>query len=151
TDAAAVAALLGRARVVLPERVKALLEVESGLNDPMSVFLTVFVIRIIAEPAEVTWLNGALLFAREMAGGTLLGLGGGWMLAQLLRRLSLEVPTAMVLVLAFALMLFALAQTLGTSGFMAIYLAGIFVGGTPHLGRREIGHFVEGSAWLAQV
>jgi cell volume regulation protein A len=151
TDAAAVAALLGRARVALPERVKALLEVESGLNDPMSVFLTVFVIRIIAEPAEVTWLNGALLFAREMAGGTLLGLGGGWMLAQLLRRLSLEVPTAMVLVLAFALMLFALAQTLGTSGFMAIYLAGIFVGGTPHLGRREIGHFVEGSAWLAQV
>ena len=41
TDAAAVAALLGRARLALPERINALLEVESGLNDPMSIFLTV--------------------------------------------------------------------------------------------------------------
>ena len=134
-----------------PQRVTALLEVESGLNDPMSVFLTVFVIRIIVAPEAATWLNGALLFVREMAGGAALGLGGGWLLALLLRRLSLEVPTAMVLVLAFALMLFGLAQILGTSGFMAIYLAGIFVGGTPHLARREIGNFVEGSAWLAQI
>ena len=51
TDAAAVAALLGRARLALPERINALLEVESGLNDPMSIFLTVFVIRVIVEPA----------------------------------------------------------------------------------------------------
>ncbi len=50
TDAAAVAALLGRARLALPERINALLEVESGLNDPMSIFLTVFVIRVIVEP-----------------------------------------------------------------------------------------------------
>jgi NhaP-type Na+/H+ and K+/H+ antiporter len=151
TDAAAVAAVLGRARVALPQRVTALLAVESGLNDPMSVFLTVFVIRVIVEPGAATWLNGALLFAREMVGGTALGLGGGWLLALLLRRLALEIPTAMVLVLAFALMLFGLAQMLGTSGFMAIYLAGIFIGGTPHLARREIGNFVEGSAWLAQI
>ena len=41
TDAAAVAVLLRRARLALPERVKAALEVEFGLNDPMSVFLTV--------------------------------------------------------------------------------------------------------------
>ena len=55
TDAAAVAALLGRARLALPERINALLEIESGLNDPMSIFLTVFVIRVIVEPASATW------------------------------------------------------------------------------------------------
>ena len=151
TDAAAVAALLGRARLALPERINALLEVESGLNDPMSIFLTVFVIRVIVEPASATWLNGALLFASEMIGGAALGLGGGWLLGLLLRRVSLEVPTAMVLVLAFSLTLFGLAQVLGTSGFLAIYLAGVIVGATPHRARREIGNFVEGSAWLAQI
>jgi cell volume regulation protein A len=151
TDAAAVAALLGRAKVALPERVTALLEVESGLNDPMSVFLTVFVIRGIIDPASTTWLNGALLFGREMAGGCLFGLGGGWLLALMLRRLALEAPAAMVLVLAFALMLFGLAQVLGTSGFLAIYLAGVYVGATPHYARHQIANFVEGSAWLAQI
>ena len=80
TDAAAVAALLGRARLALPERVTALLEVESGLNDPMSIFLTVFVIRLIVVPATAGWLDGALLFTEEMLGGTALGLGGGWLL-----------------------------------------------------------------------
>ena len=51
TDAAAVVALLGRARLALPERMTALLEVESGLNDPMSIFLTIFVAHLIVEPA----------------------------------------------------------------------------------------------------
>ncbi|HME27680.1 MAG TPA: potassium/proton antiporter [Acetobacteraceae bacterium] len=151
TDAAAVATLLARARLALPERITALLEVESGLNDPMSIFLTVFVIHVIVQPVWATWLNGALLFAREMLGGTAIGLGGGWLLALLLRRLSLEVPTAMVLVLAFGLALFGLAQVLGTSGFLAIYLAGVLIGASPHPARREIGNFVEGCAWLAQI
>ncbi len=151
TDAAAVAALLGRAKVALPERVTALLEVESGLNDPMSIFLTIFVIRAIVDPASSSWLNGALLFAREMAGGCLFGLGGGWLLARMLRRMAIEAPTAMVLALAFSLMLFGIAQVLGTSGFLAIYLAGVLVGATPHAARHAIANFVEGSAWLAQI
>ena len=151
TDAAAVAALLSRARLALPERVTALLEVESGLNDPASIFLTIFVVRAIVAPGSGTWLSGALLFAQEMIGGGVIGLGGGWLLALLLRRLSLEVPASMVLVLAFGLALFGLAQMLDTSGFLAIYLAGIIVGATRHPAQREIANFYEGFAWLAQI
>jgi cell volume regulation protein A len=151
TDAAAVAALLGRAGLALPERVTALLEVESGLNDPASIFLTIFVIRLIIAPESANWLEAAWLFLHEMIGGAALGLGGGWLVAQLLRRLSMEVPTAMVLLLASGLMLFGLAQVLGASGFLAIYLAGVLAGASPHPARREIGNFVEGSAWLAQI
>ena len=80
TDAAAVAALLSRARLALPERLTALLEVESGLNDPASIFLTIFVVRAIVAPGSGTWLSGALLFAQEMIGGGVIGLGGGWLL-----------------------------------------------------------------------
>lgn len=151
TDAAAVTALLGRARVALPERLTALLEVESGLNDPMSIFLMIFVVRAIVAPASATWLSGTLLFAREMIGGAAIGIGGGWLLAMLLRRLSLETGTAMVLVLASALTLFGLAQVLGTSGFLAIYLAGVVVGATKYRAQDEVAHFLEGFAWLAQI
>jgi cell volume regulation protein A len=151
TDAAAVAALLGRARLSLPPRVTALLEVESGLNDPMSIFLTIFVIRVIADPAWVSGLNAALLFAREMIGGAVLGLAGGWLLSWLLRRFSLEIATAMVLVLACALALFGLGQILGTSGFLEIYLIGVVLAATHYRTRHEVANFFEGFAWLAQI
>jgi cell volume regulation protein A len=151
TDAAAVGALLGRARLALPERVTALLEVESGLNDPMSIFLTIFMIQIITAPASATWSNAALLFTREMIGGTALGLAGGWVLAFVLRRLAIEAATAMVLVLAFSLTLFGLAQVVGTSGFLSIYIAGVITGTTEHRDKAEVAYFMEGFAWLAQI
>ncbi|MEJ1978117.1 MAG: cation:proton antiporter [Acetobacteraceae bacterium] len=50
TDAAAVNLLLTRAQVQLPERLLALLEVESGLNDPMSVFLMVALVQVMVAP-----------------------------------------------------------------------------------------------------
>jgi len=151
TDAAAVGSMLSHARLALPKRVTALLEVESGLNDPMSIFLVILVIRIITEPATVTWQSGALLFVEEMIGGAALGLGGGWLLAQLLRRLSLEIPTAMVLVLTYGLALFGLAQLFRTSGFMAVYLAGLVIGAAEYRGKLEVAHFYEGFAWLAHI
>ena len=151
TDAAAVGTLLKRARLALPDRITALLEVESGLNDPMSIFLTIFVIRIITEPAWAGWSNALLLFAREMVGGGVLGIGGGWLLALLLRRLLIEPATAMVLALTFALTLFGVAQVLGTSGFLAIYIAGVITGATTHRAQREVVHFFEGFSWLAQI
>ena len=151
TDAAAVNTLLRRARLALPDRVTALLEVESGLNDPMSIFLTIMLIRILIEPDWATPSHAALLFVREMAGGAAIGVAGGAMLGFLLRRLVMEPATAMVLVLAFGLALFGLAQVLGTSGFLSIYIAGVMAGATEHRAHREVEHFCEGLAWLAQI
>jgi cell volume regulation protein A len=151
TDAAAVGVLLRRAGAALPERLLALLEVESGLNDPMSVFLTLLLLRLIAEPGTVGIGDAALLFLEEMAGGAVLGLAGGWALAQLLKRLRLEGSLAPVLVLTGGLAVFGLAQLLGTSGFLATYLAAIVTGATRHRARQEVDHFFEGMAWLAQI
>lgn len=151
TDAAAVAVLLRRAGAALPERLLSLLEVESGLNDPMSVFLSFLLIRLIAEPGSVGWGGAVLLFFREMAGGAVLGLAGGWGLAQLLRHLRLEAALAPVLVLAGGLAIFGLAQLLGTSGFLATYLAAVVTGATPHRTHQAVEHFFEGMAWLAQI
>src|SRR5215472_12742924 len=120
TDAAAVAVLLRRAGAALPDRLLALLEVESGLNDPMSVFLTLLLLHIIVAPDSVGIGGAVRLFFEEMAGGAVLGLAGGWLLAQALQRLRLESSLAPVLVLAGGLTIFGLAQLLGTSGFLAI-------------------------------
>ena len=151
TDAAAVAVLLRRAGAALPERLLALLEVESGLNDPMAVFLTLLLLRLIAEPGSVDSGEAALMFLEEMAGGTVIGLTGGWILAQLLKRLALEASLAPVLVLTGGLAVFGLAQLLGTSGFLATYLAAIVTGATRHRARQEVEHFFEGMAWLSQI
>jgi cell volume regulation protein A len=151
TDAAAVAVLLRRAGAALPERLFGLLEVESGLNDPMSVFLTLLLLRLIAEPGTVGIWDAALLFLEEMAGGAVIGLAGGWFLAQLLKRLMLEGSLAPVLVLTGGIAVFGLAQLLGASGFLATYLAAIVTGTTRHRARQEVEHFFEGMAWLAQI
>ncbi len=151
TDAAAVAVLLMRARIAIPERLSALIEVESGLNDPMSVFLTVLLITVIARPGSLGVWSAGLLFVREMAGGAVLGLLGGAALAQGLKRLHLEPALATVLVLTGSLLLFGLAQALGTSGFLAIYLAGVTTSAAQHQTRRHVEHFMEGMAWLAQI
>ena len=151
TDAAAVAVLLRRAGAALPQRLFALLEVESGLNDPMSVFLTFLLLRLIAEPGSVGVGDAVLLFLEEMAGGAALGLAGGWVLAQSLKRLPIEASLAPVLVMTGGLAVFGLAQLLGTSGFLAIYLAALVTGATQHRARLDVEHFFEGMAWLAQI
>jgi len=86
-----------------------------------------------------------------MAGGAVLGLAGGWGLAQLLRHLRLEAALAPVLALAGGLTIFGLAQLLGTSGFLATYLAAVVTGATPHRTHQSVEHFFEGMAWLAQI
>jgi NhaP-type Na+/H+ and K+/H+ antiporter len=151
TDAAAVAVLLRRAGAALPERLLALLEVESGLNDPMSVFLVLLLLHLIAAPGSLGIGQAVLLFLEEMAGGAAFGLVGGWALAQLLKRLPLEGSLAPVLVLGGGLAVFGLAQLLGTSGFLATYLAAVVTGATQHRTRQEVAHFFEGMAWLAQI
>jgi NhaP-type Na+/H+ and K+/H+ antiporter len=151
TDAAAVIALLQRARLKLPERLTALLEVESGLNDPMSVFLTILLILLLVQPQSLDIGSGGLLFLREMAGGAIIGLVGGGALKFLLQRLTLEPAMAMVLVGTGGLVVFGFAQVLGTSGFLGVYLAGVVVGMSPHRAQQEVRHFLEGLAWLAQI
>ena len=151
TDAAAVAVLLRRSGAVLPERLSAVLEVESGLNDPMSIFLTILLTHVIADPAWISLEHTVLLFIEEMAGGAVLGLAGGWLLALALRRLPLEPPLAGLLALTGALALFGVAQLLGASGFLAVYLAGVVVAAGRYQNREAVEHFSEGMAWLAQI
>ncbi len=151
TDAAAVAVLLRTAGAALPERLAALLEVESGLNDPMSVFLTLLLIHLIIAPGALGAGGAALLLLEAMAGGALLGLAGGRLLGWAMQHLPLEPALATVFLLSAALGLFGLAQLLGASGFLAVYLAGIVTRATSSRMREGIAPFFEGMAWVSQI
>ena len=151
TDAAAVASLLRTAKLAVPERVLSLLEVESGLNDPMSIFLTVLLMEILRAHAPVTSTHAVLLFIQEMLGGAAFGVLGGVLLRGMFRRLRVDGTLAPILGLTGALTLFGAAQTLHTSGFMAVYLAGVVAATGRHRTREAIEHFFEAMAWLAQI
>ena len=151
TDAAAVAMVLRRARLALPKRVTAALEVESGLNDPMSVFLTVLLTQQALAPGSFTVAHAAMIFAEEMGGGTLLGVGGGYLMLLVLRRLQVENAVYPVLALMGSLLLFGAAQSIGASGFIAVYLAGVIVGNSERQSTPAVEQFFEALGWLAQI
>ncbi len=151
TDAAAVSVLLRQSKVSVPSRVFAALEVESGLNDPMSVFLTVALVEVLSAPGGLSAAHAGVLFVREMAGGAVIGLAGGYGLLWLFRRLSTQPSVFPVIAVGGALTLFGAAQMLEASGFLAVYLAGIIVGNFDHAGREPVVRFFDALGWIAQI
>ena len=151
TDAAAVSVLLRQARLAVPDRLSSLLEIESGLNDPMSVFLTVAATEALLLPGSLTAGHAALLFATEMGGGAIAGIAGGLALLALLRRMPGEAPIFPILALSALLAVFGAVQSLGASGFLAVYLMGVIAGTGDYRTRERLEEFYEAFAWLAQI
>jgi NhaP-type Na+/H+ and K+/H+ antiporter len=151
TDAAAVNTLLRAARVAVPERVTSALELESGLNDPMSVFLTVLLVQGLTTPEGIRTGHAILMFVEEMAGGAIAGIAGGYALLWLLRRLPVEAPIYPVLALTSVLVIFGGAQTVGASGFLAVYLMGAIIGVNSFEAHSALVYAAEAFAWLAQI
>lgn len=150
TDAAAVNTLLRAARVAVPDRVSATLEVESGLNDPMSVFLTVLLVEMLTKGSFSTG-HAVILFLEEMLGGAIIGLLGGYALLRLLRKLPVPASIYPVLALTSVLVVFGGAQVIGASGFLAVYLMGVIVGINRFESHRAVVYASEAFAWLAQI
>jgi len=152
TDAAAVFLLLHARGTELSKRVSATLEIESGINDPMAIFLTITCIELIA--ARGTGLDAAHIaesFIVQMFGGAAIGVIGGYFLLWLVNRVDIAAGLYPILAAAVALTVFAGAQLVDASGFLAIYLAGLVLGNNRHRAQQVISRFHDGLAWLAQI
>ena len=151
TDVAAVSALLHLRHLDLRPRVAAILEVESGINDPISVLLVVVVVDLLLAPGPVTGSHIAALLAREVAGGAAFGIGGGYVLLALINRLEATSGLYPILALAGAAALFGGAEMVGASGFLAVYLAGLILGSHRHRATQVINQAFDAFAWLSQI
>ncbi len=151
TDASAVFGVLHAHGLRLKERVGATLEIESGLNDPMAIFLTVAVLEWLLAGRPALDAAPLLLFAQQMGVGAVLGLAGGYLVWLLLDRLDLGAVFTPLFAFAAGLALYGTTAFFGGSGFLAVYLGGLVIGNRPSVGLSLVLRLHEGLAWLAQI
>jgi cell volume regulation protein A len=160
TDAAAVFAQFSASQLRLAPRLAATIEVESAMNDPMAMVLTLGLIAWLTPLGQAGDLRVAgagdllPLLAEQLGLGLLMGLGGGMLAAWWVRRLPIADDhdgLAALLMAALGLLLFAVTNRSGGSGFLAVYLAGLLV---RHRGERVAVMSLpglNGYTWLAQA
>ncbi|MET0379875.1 MAG: potassium/proton antiporter [Spongiibacteraceae bacterium] len=151
TDAAAVFSLLQGRGLHLNERVSATLEIESGSNDPMAIFLTVLLLELIETNTTTLNASALLMLVQQFGIGAIAGIGGGAALSWLAHKLDLALGLYPLLVVTGGIFVFALTGLVEGSGFLAVYLVGLRLGnsGAPVL--PNILQVHDGLAWLAQL
>jgi cell volume regulation protein A len=153
TDAAAVFFLLRVGGITLRDRVRSTLEIESGSNDPVAIFLTLALVELVRTGATLGGLAFDILatFLVEAGLGVTLGLLGGFVIVQIVNRIELEAGLYPVIVLAAALLVYAATNILHGSGFVAVYVAGIVAGNARLRSGPLLRRFQSGLTWLAQI
>lgn len=153
TDAAAVFFLLRIGGINIRDKVRSTLEVESGTNDPMAIFLTIALVEVLASGERYAGINIGMLamFVQQMGLGVILGLLGGMMIVLIVSRLDTDRGLTPIFVLALALLVFSFTGAVGGSGFLAVYVAGIYAGNRKMQAIGTIKRFQDGMTWLAQI
>jgi len=150
-DAAAVFSVMRAQRHPLQPRLFRVLQLEAGTNDPMAIFLTIGLTQLVVDPAT-TIDRVALLFVQQMALGALGGLSLGLGLQWLIERLRLEtVGLLPVLTIAAVLVIYGATASLGGSGFLAVFIAGLALGNRDFAGKLTVLDLHEGLATLMEI
>jgi cell volume regulation protein A len=153
TDAAATFSVLRGSGLSLHPRVGAMLELESGLNDPLAVLLTIALsTAMINGNGDVSWLligGNAIL---ELAVGALAGFAGGKLGIFMLRRVRLQTTGLYpVLTIALALMTYGITTLVHGSGFLAAYIAALLIGNAELPYKASLARVHDAMAWLSQI
>lgn len=150
TDAAAVFFLLRVGDLHLKRRVGHTLEIESGTNDPVAVFLTIALVELILQGGQPSWgLAGAL--AQQAVVGAVAGVAGGFAASWMLNRIGMPQGLHPLFVMTSAVLVFAIAAVLDGSGLLAVYLAGLVLGNRSLRAYSAIITFHDTVTWLCQI
>lgn len=153
TDAAAVFFLLRVGGINIRDQVRSLLEVESGSNDPMAIFLAIILVELILSGGSVgdAWTELLKGFGIQMGLGLSLGIFGGYLILAGAKVIRLEGTLYPISILSFSLLLFGFTGLAGGSGFLAVYVAGIIASNNTIPGQVSLRRFLEGLTWMAQI
>lgn len=151
TDAAAVFSIMRSRGVSLRGQLAPIIELESGSNDPMAVFLTTALVGLLLDPQlSLSSLLPQLIL--QMSLGALWGFLFGKLGVILVNRLNLEYEGLYpVLMIGWVLLTYSVATTLGGNGFLTIYLTGIIMGNAYLIHKNSLRRFHDGLAWLMQI
>jgi len=150
TDAAAVFFLLSAGGLRLKPRVRAMLELESGTNDPIAIFLAMLLVEILAVGGQ-SWADAAATLVRAATLGAVIGYGGGRVIAWVLNKVTLPQGLHAPFVAVSALVVFGFGNAVQASGFLAVYLAGLVVGNRQIRAHNSVVAFLDAITWLAQI
>lgn len=151
TDAAAVFFLLRSGGLRLRQNVATTLEMESASNDPAAMFLTlVATTALLAGSDGFGWdVVGSLFW--QIMGGVAFGVAGGYAISWAVNNLHLPGGLHPLMVVASAVLLYALTSVVGGSGLLAVFLAGMVVGNRPMRAFSNVTSFHDAATWLCQM
>lgn len=151
TDSASVFAILGSQRMNLKHNLRPMLELESGSNDPMAYLMTIVLVQV----AMSSGFNAAdivMEFLIQFILGTLLGFGLGKLTVFALNKIKIDLKSLYpIFLLTSAFFVFAFTDLFGGNGYLAVYIAGVIVGNSKLMHRKDVDIFMDGLTWLFQM
>lgn len=151
TDAAAVFSILRSRGLSLKQHLKPTLELESGSNDPMAYFLTIAFIGFVQNPDQSLWTIIPFFF-QQIGIGAVCGILFAWLSKKLINILNLGFGGIYpVLTIGIMFFVFSATDAIGGNGFLAVYLAGLYLGNQDLVNKRTIISMFDGMAWLMQI
>lgn len=151
TDASAVFSVLRERALGLKGQIRPLLEFESGVNDPMAVFLVIGLVSLITQP-ELSLLTIVPLFFQQMIVGGAIGFVLGQLAVQVMNRINLAFDGLYaVLSVAIVGIVYGVTASLGGSGFLAVYVAAVVLGNSAFIHKRSLRHWHDGLTYLLEI
>ncbi|MDR0384676.1 MAG: potassium/proton antiporter [Prevotellaceae bacterium] len=151
TDSASVFAILGAKGLSLKERLKPLLELESGSNDPMAYLLTITFIQFLTIGEESVW-SIIVNFVMQLTIGAVLGYLLGRIVVRLINKINLDNEALYpVLLLTVLFMIYSITNDLKGNGYLAVYISGLVIGNSKFVHKKTSKRFMDGMSWLFQI
>ena len=151
TDSASVFAILGAKGLVLKERMRPMLELESGSNDPMAYLLTITFIQWIQIGEGSLWSIAGTFFL-QLAIGATLGFVLGRFAVRLINKINIDNEALYpVLMLTLLFIIFSVTDLAWGNGYLAVYISGLVIGNSKHEHKKTSKKFMDGITWLFQI
>lgn len=150
TDAAAVISMLGGSN--LKKKIRTVIEIESGSNDPMAYALILFILSMFGAGEKTSIFWGIIFLFRQIIFGALMGIIFGKISLPLGKILKIEREEFLTIhLIAMLFICFAGTNIIGGNGFLAIYLMGILIGNEHFDFRMNCIKNMRVASWLMQI